>query len=501
MTVYLDIGAKRIQAYLARTPRLRGRRGASALLEYQMLCDWTKAAWSSHADINEEGKQTDGVLALRFTDPQIDIDDDTVTEVATETAVRLQRLAPGAEWDMQVRGAEDYRQALREGAAAERAGQDLLPEGPVRRWPLPTAPSEVPVVRFCETCGLDPAVRTGQVEPGATGKDKEVPLCADCSRRFVEGGYRTDDRNWTTDEKRRRWQDKIAPGGLAAERKLRTEVARLTGAEPSTLGIAENFEDLAALGRGDANHLCTVFIDGNRFGDLFSALKDAEVSLCELSADLNKAVRDALAVATAAVTRGVDACLPVVPHLVGGDDLLASVTAERAWDFVVAFLDDYHQRTVTLAAKYQQRAGRPVPPPTASAGLVFAHVKYPFANCLDLAETALRRAKARHNALAPAVCWVDVTEDGPELPPTRSAPLLSRLADHRSVIDKLGTIPPSGQAQLAAAAGKGDDIEVAALAYRLGRMDIVRPFQQPTSPMSLHDALILGRWWQCRQPV
>jgi hypothetical protein len=496
VTVYLDIGAKRIQAYLARTPRLRGRRGASALLEYELLRDSTKAAWSRHAHVNEEGKQTDGVLALRFTDPQVD--DDTVTAVMTETATLLQRLAPGAEWDVQVRRAENYRQALRDGAAAERAGQDLLPGGPVRRRPLPTPPSEVPVVRFCETCGLDSAVRTGQVEPGATGDDKEVPLCADCSRRFLEGGHRTDDRNWTPDKRRRHWQQKIAPGGLVAERDLRLEVARLTGVEASTLRVAEKFDDLAALGRGDANHLCTVFIDGNRFGDLFATLKDAEVSLRELSADLNEAVRGALAVATAAVTRDGDVCLPVVPHLVGGDDLLASVPAERGWDFVVVFLDDYHRRTVALAAQYQERAGRLVPRPTASAGLVFAHLTYPFANCLDLAETTLRRAKARHNASAPAVCWIDVTEDGPELPPARSAPRLSTLADHRAAIEALGTIAPSGRAQLAKAAQNGDDTEVAALAYRLGHMDIIRPFHQPTSPMSLLDALVLGRWWQCR---
>lgn len=115
MTVYLDIGAKRIQAYLARTPRLRGRRGASALLEYKMLHGWTKGAWSQHAEVNDEGKQTDGVLSLRFTAPEAD--DRTVEAVVTETATLLQRLAPGAEWDVHVRYADSYRQALRDGAA------------------------------------------------------------------------------------------------------------------------------------------------------------------------------------------------------------------------------------------------------------------------------------------------------------------------------------------------------------------------------------------------
>ncbi len=409
MTVYLDIGAKRIQAYLARTPRLRGRRGASALLEYERLHDWTHDAWALHARVNEEGKQTDGVLSLRFTDPAVD--DPTIDAVVAETSALLQRLAPGAEWDVHVRHAESYRQALRDGAAAERAGQDLLPDGPMRYRPLPTAPSEVPVVRFCETCGLDSAVCTGRVEPGE--KDSDKPLCADCSRRFLEGGHRRDTRNWTAEEKRKYWQKKIAPGGLAAERKLLTGVERTKERNAGTLRVARDFTDLAAVGSGDANHLCTVFVDGNRFGDLFAALKDAEVSLRDLSGDLNKAVRDALEVATADVTSEKDTCLPVVPHLAGGDDLLASVTADRAWDFVVAFLDDYHRRTAVLAADYQQRAGAPVPAPTASAGLVFAHATYPFAECLDLAETALRRAKSQHQARTPAVCWVDVTEGRP----------------------------------------------------------------------------------------
>lgn len=494
MTVYLDIGAKRIQAYLARTPLLRGRRGASALLEYDMLHDWTKVAWSPPAQINDEGKQTDGVLSLRFTDPGVD--DHAVETVTTETAILLQRLAPGAEWEVHVRRADSYRQALRDGAAAQRAGHDLLPGGVIKYLPLTVAPSEVPVVRFCETCGLDSAVRMGKVEPAG----EQTPLCADCSRRFLEGGHRTDTRNW--DEARKRWQDKIAPGGLAAERTLRLGVEQDKALKSGTLRVAENFGDLADLGSGDANHLCTVFIDGNRFGDLFAALKDADISLRELSADLNKAVRGSLIVATARVTQPEkDAVLPVIPHLVGGDDLLASVTADRAWDFVVAFLDDYHRRTAALAADYQQRAGTRVPNPTASAGLAFAHVKYPFANCLDLAETALRRAKSRYKAREPAVCWVDVTEDGAELPPERSAPRLATLAEHRSDIDGLWRIAPSGRAQLARAAQAGDDTAVAALAHRLGHINLIRPFQLPQPPMPLMDALILGRWWQWRRPV
>lgn len=488
MTVFLDVGAKRIQAYLARTPRLRGRRGASALLDRERLLAWTEHAWAPHARINPAGKHTDGLLSLELLDPEPP--DAAVGALIADIAGLLQRLAPGAEWDVYTRRAPDYRQAMHDGAAAERAGHDLLPGSAARYLPLPAAAAEIPVIRFCDTCGLDAAVvQTDRVDP-----DKADPLsiCADCSRRFLEGGYRTDHRNWSLD-----WQEKIAPGGLRAERDLRRGVEDRID---RPIGVVGSFEELAALGSGNANHLCTVFIDGNRFGDLFAALKDAGVSLNDLSADLATAVSAALVRATAAVVVDGDERVPVVPHLLGGDDLLASVTADRAWDFVLAFLTDYHARTAELARHYGERAERVIEPPTASAGMVFAHVKRPFADCLDLAEDALRRAKSRHRAERPAACWLDITADGPELPDDRTVPTVAILDRHRAQLDELVRIPPAGRAALTEATRRGE-MAVAALAHRLGRREAVRPFLQHDPFMPLADALDLVRWWQCRKPA
>lgn len=482
MTVYLDIGAKRIQAYLARTPKLKGRRGASALLDHADLVRATESAWQGHAQLNREGKQTDGVLSLQFA--HSDVTDAVVDEVVARSAAFLQRLAPGAEWEIRVRRAETYRAALRASEAADRAGQELLAAGEQRLVPVPAAASEVPVVRFCEYCGVDPAVLRRRVEPGS--KD-ETALCADCSCRLGEGGNRTDRRNWGA---------RTAPGGLGAEKAL---VAGVSQRLDRSLRIVAEFADLAALGRGDANHLCTVFVDGNRFGDLFASLKDTDVSLHDLSTQLATAVTDALVAATAHVTTNADQSLPVVPHLIGGDDLLATVTADRAWDFTLAFLDDYHRRTADLAAHYSSLTGRPVPTPTASAGLVFAHTAFPFASALDLAEEALRRAKTARRALEPAVCWVDVTEDGPALPDDRTAPTVTALEAGRAVLDALTRLPASGLAQLARVADQPD--RVADLAHRLNRADVLLPFALPGAPAPLRDALVLGRWWQCRNPA
>lgn len=484
MTVFLDAAAKRIQSYLARTPRLRGRRGASALLERELMITETRQAWQDHATINEDGKLTDGRLSLRFTDG---VAADTVAEVAGTVAVALQRLAPAAEWEVTVCEGDDYLTAVTEAAAERRAGRDRIEGG--QSWSVPPPLAEVPVVRLCQACGLSPATtRTDGIIPG---EDTPMAICADCVRRFIEGGYRTDRRQWKLAEAPPEWAAKIRPGGLAAERDLHAAVQQRIGRK---IEVVETFADLAELGSGDANHLATVFIDGNRFGDLFAALKNTAVQLDQLSTRLAAAVREALAEATASVVAPGDAFLPVVPHLVGGDDLLASVTADRAWPFVMAFLTGFGERAAELAATYGEQAGRPIEAPTASAGLAFAHHKRPFADSLDLAESAMRRAKALHNGRKAAVCWLDVTFDGPELPAGRTAPTVAQLRERRVEIEALYRIGQAGRARLAATIPAGD-VAVAALAHRLGRVEAVRPFLLPTRVLPLADALVLGRWW------
>ena len=493
MTVFLDIGAKRIQAYLARTPRLRGRRGASALLDHERIVAWTKPAWKDDATINRAGKETDGILSLQLLDPNPA--EDAVLALIDEITALLRRLAPGAEWEVYTRRATDYRQALSDSEAADRAGHALLPGNSAQYLPLPAAAAEVPVVRFCDTCGVDAAV----VSTDRVDLDEREPLsiCADCSRRFLEGGYRTDRSTWTLAEGPLEWQAKIQPGGLRAERDLRHEVQKQIGRR---LDVVATFEELAALGSGDANHLCTVFIDGNRFGDLFGLLKNTDVSLNDLSRDLGSAMSRALAEATTLVTDDNTPKVPVVPHLLGGDDLLASVTADRAWDFVLTFLTGYHVRVAELARLYGERASLVIEPPTASVGMVFAHVTRPFADCLDLAEDNLRRAKARYNAEVAAVCWLDITADGPALPAGRAVPTLAVLQQHRAQLDELTHIPPAGHAALIETTQRGE-VAVAALAYRMGRTKAISPFLNPYFPIPLADALNLVRWWQCRKPV
>ncbi|SDH47599.1 Cas10/Cmr2 second palm domain-containing protein [Pseudonocardia oroxyli] len=487
MTLYLDVSAKRIQSYLARTPTLRGRRGASALLDHDRILDWTKPAWEAHGVENATGKRTDGQLSVQLAPTTTAV---VADDIARDVAVLLHRLAPAAEWEVQLRSGSDYRDALEAGAAARRAGRDRIGAGSSGVIALPTPPADVPMVRFCQACGLAPAVvAAARIDPGdATG----VAICADCAQRYLEGGHRTDRRQWsrTVDPK---WAEVLRPGGLAAERALRLGVEEAIG---RPIGVVDGFGELAAVGGPDANHLATVFVDGNRFGDLFASLKQTRVNLGELSEDLAAAVNAALVDATVAVTRDGDKYLPVVPHLVGGDDLLASVTADRAWEFVTRLLVGYGERTAALARTYGEKAKVAIAAPTASAGIVFAHAKRPFADSVELAESALRRAKSAHKAERAAVCWIDVTADGPDLSDGRCAPSLEDLLGRRAMIDAVCRLPAAGRARLAAVAQ--DDVAVAALARRLGRADLTAPFLLPNPVMTLADALTIERHWPWR---
>lgn len=479
MSVYVDIGAKRIQAYLARTPRLKGRRGASFLLDRATLMAVTAPAWRESAEENSGAKQTDGVVSLKVRDRPGE-DAREAAQAVVATAVPLLRAhAPGAEWEVVLAEGPSYAAALRARKKAQKRGLERWLPAPV--WAAADtavvallAPlAEVPVVRLCSECGLDPA-EASIAEFGETRL-----RCPDCVARFADSHTET-----------------------PAETDLLDRVAAAGPPDRPRPRVAEAFEDLATLGAPDRdeNHLCTVFVDGNRFGDLFGSLAET-VDVAPLSRDLGEAMRTALAVATLAITAPGDGTLPVLPHLVGGDDLLASVVADRGWTFVRTLLREYR----ALVADLVGPLGVPTAP-TASAGIVFAHFALPFATCVDLAEDALRRAKARFAGEQAAVQWVDVTVDGHQVDARRGPIALDVLDDAAARLSTLAGLPASGRHRLAEVharaarltggdAAPGRDL-VAAHAARLDVLAEVRPFLLPGASPSLPDALTLLRWWR-----
>lgn len=450
MATYLDVGALRIQPYIGRWPALAGRRGASALLSADALHAAVAATIAGRAEVNPAAGGADGVLSLLMADM---VDPEPVAYVVLDI---LGRHCPAAQFEAVWGDGPSYVDAY---VTTMKPRRD---QGAV----ISTRPelAEFPLAVPCELCSVDPAV--SKVYRGPDG----YRACADCRARAE-----------ATDV-----------AGRGAETRLLAEFPGMTR--------AEDFTDLAELSPGmKKNHLGTVSIDGNAVGQFFKKLADDHPAARKdvISAGIAAACFSALATATRAITDGAGSCLPVIPHVLGGDDVVVSVPAPHAMEFTRAYLEDFNRGTREVVA-------REVPAmvdeaPTASAGVVFAHARHPFATCLQVAGGMLRQAKCTFNGRESGVLWVDFTSEGEAPPPDRRPWTPSQLADLAADLTALSALPKSRQASLERASEQPVPAvalaSVRRLVSRLG-IDVARPFLASGDLMLLREALSLARWWQ-----
>jgi hypothetical protein len=342
--------------------------------------------------------------------------------------------------------------------------------------------ADFPLAETCESCRAD--VRSG---PGK--------MCVDCAARAAVTGHRSARPGAAGQETAGQEVD-----ALGTERMVIDAVGQAAGRR---LQPVRDMGGLARLGdeSGNRNHVATVALDGNGVGGFFAALssgQDAGIKQ-RVSPEISAATRGALISAAAAITRDTDRFLPVIPHVLGGDDVVVSVTADRAWAFTVAFLEGF-------AAGLQAAAGRleladPVRQrlPSMSAGVVFAHAKFPYARAVHLAEDALRRAKHDTRGAEPAVGWLDVTADGEAPPAWRITQTLDALRREADNIAALGGISPSGRQALARLLARGSDEESRAAALSWARRNghlIVATLLDTSSVTDVRNLLALTRWWR-----
>jgi hypothetical protein len=467
MPAYLDAAVVRIQPYLARTPELRLRRGASWMItratSETAVDGWIHDAGLADVARNPEAGHADGVIALT-------VPEDSAEADAERVLLYLRGQLPGAELQASWGTARTYLEFRHERSPA---AQPLMS--------LPAA-ADFPLTETCASCRVDPC-------------DRASRMCADCAGRDQAAG--------------RRRARPAAPGEAAtddAQDALGTERIVLDAVR-AALGrplqpVAE-MTGLAALGEesGNRNHVATVALDGNGMGGFFAALAaHGDTTLKQrISPEISAATRAALIAAAQGVTRPADAQLPVIPHVVGGDDVVVSVTADRAWQFTLAFIDYF---TAAMSAVAERLAltgplGRRLP--TMSAGIVFSHVKFPYARAVQLAEQALRTAKRDTRGSDPAIAWLDVTVDGEALPAWRTTQTAGMLGHRAGDLAGLGAISPSGRQALARLLARGSEEEARAAALswaRRGGHDVVPALLDQVSTRELRNLTALTRWWR-----
>ncbi|MGH3283642.1 MAG: Cas10/Cmr2 second palm domain-containing protein [Streptosporangiaceae bacterium] len=419
VSCYADVAAVRIQDWLARTPGLIFRRGASALLSKATDPEEWKGHLPPGVRWNDEAGHVDGVVSLVADDSAAGADAPTVLQdAARHVAQRMRDLIPHCPVQGVAGTGTSYAEAYAGMANARREGDFLLD------WP--SAPPETLLAKPCDQCR-----QAAATVPGVK-VTRDDALCAECDARLKAAGRTTANET-------------MAP---APERRLRRA---LEAADMPVTGFSDNFAEMAAAGRRDRDdtpsQVALIYADGNRVGAFLSRAAAAArgPKKSEIAPILEKAALDALANAVMNRFPGWEEP-PVLPHLAGGDDLLVSVPAIDAWLFVVTLVSEFGRQVAQATSGWPEAIREH--PPSLSAGLVFHHKTAPFFDVMRLADEQLLAAKNATAGRAATVAFLDLTADGSQPPPGREPMTLRYLQDNADRFGRTADLPDSRRATL-----------------------------------------------------
>jgi hypothetical protein len=412
---YLDVSAVRIQEWLARTPALVFRRGASVLLSAAT----EERAWAARlpagTEWNDEAGDIDGVVSLRLAGTAEGPVADTARQAASEVIRAMRDQMPCLHVQAVLGHGPTYTRAYRAMKHDRQDGTLLLDS--------PPAPNELILAKPCDQCRSAPAA------PRQAERDPD--LCAECVHRWRAGG-----------------------GTKGTRRSPRPERELLRVLGPPVRDLADDFGQLAAGGRlrrdDAASQVALVYADGNRVGDFIDQLSQALEGTAGTS-DIARLIDEAT---TGALADAVRDRFPgwerpaLIAHLAGGDDLLISVPAADAWQFTRVLLASFGTRTGKIAPPG-------IRPPTLSAALVFAHRSHPFSDLVRIAGQELHTAKSATRGAQAAVSFRDLTADGGEPPAHRRPLTASYLDEHAARLAAIEDIPPSRRQALLALLRQG----------------------------------------------
>ena len=473
MTAFVDVGFKQVQEYLGRSRTLWGRRGASDLLLHASdatgqfshrasqlgmsdIVKTTLRSFEPQVKVNADALDIDGVISLTSSD------NDKSWEAGLTLARAIRTQLPAITIEVSLRDHPSYAASLAQDATDH-------PKRKRTYWPRPF---ELPLQKLCDECG----------QSGASDylADKDSWVCPDCWQRRPRKPrgqlYRA--------LKKSRDPGVQVTSGFLAEQRLWTVIDSQTGAGRE-LAVAEDFAAIAKM----------------------PALADdvTEQSLDDLrtlSKGIKEATGEALLKATLEILRPDDTQLPVVPHIQGGDDILVTVPALRAWRFLRVFLEASQQGYTAF--------GQPDRHPTMSAGIVICHDAFPIGDQVELAEELLRQAKRHVLGNGMSFAWTDVTWDGPRPAAGRPAWDLTKLNNRAKTLNTVVELPGSTRSSLRTMLSDPDPAaRQARLQHFVTRMPESAPFLSgvlgadwtqsevlsQAATQDVLDTLSLGRWW------
>lgn len=252
--------------------------------------------------------------------------------------------------------------------AANAAAQTALREAK-SRGDEPAAAVHLPYLAFCASCGVAPAFWHGVRHED----DRANYLCADCLSKTLE-------RDWGTGGFLHAFRVHVAPD---LRRAGRGDWAQAVG-------------ELDLTGR---RYVAYLLADGNGMGKTFSDCPD-HTTMTSLSDSLRDVTIGSLAAPCAALLDRMqeaekDRVLPIVPLILGGDDLFALLPASWSIDLARRFCSEYEQRITARFAELHL----PDASPTIAAAVVICKANYPHTLAHRRGEALLQQAKLMARSL------------------------------------------------------------------------------------------------------
>lgn len=238
------------------------------------------------------------------------------------------------------------------------------------------AEPHMPYVAFCASCGVGLANTRGRLKGRLTAQRSQY-LCETCQTKTAE-----------RDRKPRALLDEF----YEAYREM-LEIKQRE--EPDW---AEDADDIAEFDLRQRNYVAYLVADGNGMGKIFGSCDQGQMTT--LSKRLTPVLHSSLARAAADFKRTVPGqgdMIPVLPLILGGDDLFALIPAPYALDFARRFCLTWEAQMDELVKGIGLTD---VPRPTVAAAVVICKSKYPYALAHRRAEELLKEAKRRCKLLA-----------------------------------------------------------------------------------------------------
>ncbi len=257
------------------------------------------------------------------------------------------------------------------GRASEKAEEGLRR---AKRWRKDWQSQEhLPYMAICASCGTGLAVEHRVYHEG----EKPQHLCVSCLNKSAE---RADTGSFLKEF----YQEVVGEAGLIqADWPGKKKRRNRTGIDP--------LEDIADY--DSRRYVAYLLADGNSMGEVFSKCQNPE-QMRKLSKGLTQAIRRALAEPTKTIMdkNPLDnrpGFIPVLPLILGGDDLFALIPAPWALDFARCFCQKYEAEMAALV----KDVGLSDVVPTVSVAVVICKHKHPYALAHAAGEARLKEAK------------------------------------------------------------------------------------------------------------